>query len=139
MARVIVDDPLAPERGQGVDLQHTSAPAGMHLHGRGWGGIETYPSIAGKTRCHPRVRVAAPNQILGSKVVKLAGAETVHHSRGNAQSAQHDGHRRSEVFTVPLLALKKKIGYGIARNSARKLQRISKMRPQIRFHRARLF
>src|SRR5579872_4511546 len=39
---------------------------------------------------------------------------------------------------MPLLALKKKVGYGISWNRARKLKRISELAAQIRFNRGRL-
>src|SRR5580692_3317593 len=128
MALVVVDDPLAPERCQGIHVQHASTPASTHLRRRRRSGIKTDPAIAGKIYFHPRVRVAAPDQILRRKVIELAGAESIHHSRRDAQGTQHDGHRRGEVFAVSLLAFKKEIGYGIARNAARKLQSVSKMR-----------
>src|SRR5271167_140119 len=93
MAGVVINDPLPPEGCHCVQVQHAPAPARVRLNGPCRGGIETDPSVAWKICLDPRMRVAGANQVLGSEVVKLSRAETVHHPRGNAQRAQHDGHR----------------------------------------------
>src|SRR5579864_3351272 len=90
--KVVVNHPLAPELGGRVEIEHSAAPAVIRLPRRWRCGIEADPTAAGKIHLHPGVRVTGADHVTGSEVVKVATAESVHNTRGNAQGTQHDRH-----------------------------------------------
>src|SRR3984957_21320691 len=107
--RVVTDHPVAPERRHGVDVEGDAAPALRTSAGTGRSWIEGLPTVAGKIRFHPGVRIFGAHHIVAGEVVELVAAESVDHARGNSHGAQHDSHGGSEVFAMSLLALEKKI------------------------------
>src|ERR1035438_2957754 len=96
-------------------------------------GIESLPTVAGKIGFYPGVGVFRADYIVSSEVVELVAAKAVDHPRRNSEGSQHDGHGRSEVLAVPLLALEKKIRDGIFHGRARQLQRVTEVSPEIVF------
>ena len=84
------------------------------------------------------MRAAGANHIIICEVVKFAGAESVHYSRWNPQGAEHDRHRGCEVFAVPALPDKQKIGQGITGRHSRHFQRVAEIRHQVALQGRRL-
>src|ERR1700676_5765701 len=96
MSEIVIDDPLAPTELHPVNVL---AEAGEKSAGgivTGGGGVKGDPAAAGEIRFDPTVCVAGTNDVIAGEVVVFAGEETIDFARGNAQGAQHDGHRRSK-------------------------------------------
>ena len=73
------------------------------------------------------MRVAGAHHVLAGQVVEFTSAEARHHSRRDAQRAQHHRHRTGEILAVTMLPLEQEIGQWILRQSAGQLQRVSEV------------
>src|SRR5216684_2484938 len=133
MPSVIVDYPVPPEGGHGIEVQAEPAPTGSDQDGPTRRGIKSDPAIARKEHLHPGVGIARPNHISGGQVVELAGPKSVDETRGNSQTPQHDGHGGGEVFAVSLFAFEKEVGQWIMGYRARQLQGVLKVSAKIVF------
>src|ERR1700721_1185853 len=55
--RVVADHPVAPERCHGIDVESDAAPALRSSAVAARSGIEGLPTVAGKKRFHPGMRI----------------------------------------------------------------------------------
>ena len=72
------------------------------------------------------MRVPLPHYIHSSRIVIFAIPETIHDSSRYALRAQHNRHRRREIFAVAFLNIEKEIGHGF-RAPRLHLQRITEI------------
>src|SRR5579862_8279193 len=133
MSRVIADDPVAPERGHGVDVQGQSSPTLRSAAVAGWSGIKALPAVSRKISFDPRVGVFGTDNVVSGEIVELIATKAVHYARRNAQRAQHDCHGRGKVFAMSLLALEQEIGDGIFDRRSWKLKGIAVASLQMAF------
>ena len=83
--------------------------------------------------------IAGANHIFGRDLVELSAGKTVDNTRRNSNRSQHDRHRRSKIFAMPLPPFEQKIRNRIAWHRLRKLQRISIVHSQVVFNGRRFF
>src|ERR1700722_3613059 len=84
VADVVVDDPLTPERGSGVEIELHARPTGAGRQASCWSWVEADPAGSGKIRLNPGVGVAGTHHILAGKVIEFTPAEPGDDSRRNA-------------------------------------------------------
>src|SRR5208283_2524682 len=134
MREVVVDDPLVPVELKPIDIE---AQPGKQAGGvsRAWrSGVEGHPAGTRKVRFHPTVRVAGADDVVAGEVVVFAREESVDFAGGNANCAQHDGHRGSEVLAVARAGLEEEMSQGIVAGFALQDQRVSEIVAQVAFH-----
>src|SRR3984885_3123677 len=131
MAGVVVDDPLAPERGGSVNVELNPGPTSARGEVRGWSWIEAEPAEAREKSFHPGMRVAGPNHVLASEVVEFTSAKSVHNAGWYAEGAQHHGHGTRKIFAVALLPFEQKICYWVGRRRSRQLESVAEVGAQI--------
>src|SRR5215472_9951570 len=82
---------------------------------------------------HPGMCVAGSNDVAPGYVVVLPAVKAVHYSRGNANRAEHQHHRRGEIFAVALFAFEEEISDWIPWRHRGLLQRVAITRRQVFF------
>src|ERR1700688_59113 len=72
---VITDDPIAPERCHGIDVEGNAPPALRTSTRTSGGGIEGLPAVAGKVRFHPGMRILGADHVVGGELIVLVAAK----------------------------------------------------------------
>src|SRR5207247_9197416 len=103
MAKVIIYDPLPPERCHGVHVQHGAIPTSRCRSRPRRGRIEFNPSVARKIDFNPGMCVTGADHVLRPDIVEFSTAKPCCHARGNSQSSQHHLHSRGEVSPLSSL------------------------------------
>src|SRR5206468_10990533 len=135
MAKVIIYDPLPPERCHGIHVQHGAIPTSRCRSRSRRGRIEINPSVTGKIDFNPSMGVTGANHVPRADIVEFSSAKTGCHAGGNPQSSQHHRHSRGEVFAMSLLAFEKEIGQRVRLRSSGKSKRISEPSAKVGFDR----
>src|SRR5439155_12491391 len=135
MAKVIIYDPLPPERCHGIHVQHGAIPTSRCRSRSRRGRIEINPSVTGKIDFSPSMGVTGADHVPRADIVEFSSAKSGCHAGGNPQSSQHHRHSRGEVFAMALLALEKEISHRVRLRSGGKLKRIAEIGAKIAFER----
>src|SRR5262249_26105982 len=105
------------------------APAGVRS------GIERHPqsvmTLSGKIDLDPRMRVRLADRVNVSRIVVLARLEAVDQARRHAAGAEHQDHRRGEIFAMSLSRVEEEVGHRVTVFYAPQVERITVVRAQM--------
>src|ERR1700694_1488405 len=135
MREVVADYPFAPRDLQPVRILPQAREEVCRGLRSGGGWIERLPAIAGKVHFDPTVRIACADGVITAEVVVFARKKTVHFTRRDSKCAQHDGHRRGEVFAMARARIEKKMGERIVAGFSSQNQRVGETSAQVVFDR----
>src|SRR5262249_59038889 len=93
-------------------------PAAVDASPRSRSGIERDPyavlTTPGEVDLDPGMRVRLANRVNVGRLVVFARLEAVDQARGHVARAQHQDHRRSEIFTMSLARVEEEVGHRVA-------------------------
>src|SRR5713226_735125 len=79
------------------------------------------------------MRVAGADDVVFADVVVFARQKSIDVARGNAERAEHHGHRCGKIFAVSGAALEEEVRKRILSRCAGKIEGVAVASPQIRF------